>query len=362
MQPQLRVRRAKPSDAAAFALICLKTGRYGDDGTSDFPNDPDALSRIYTSPYLTLQLDLALALEDKATGAVVGYCLAATDSEQFYARYEADVRPALAAAYPDADSAVVGRWSAREQEIHRLYHHPDYSIPEPRGRFPSHLHIDLLPAARRRGFGRLLVRLQLAQLASSGSPGVHLGLAASNTAAMAFYSELGFSELSRDADNIIMGRALAPLPTPGPPPVSGDCNVASYLAGPGSALACGTSVFGPAWVAVTQPDPWAVAEVSLFVAISCSSFRQPQLIPAIAGLAWRRRTPRRHPRDFCARAGARGGARARACVGSDHCGYWRRSRVRRCQVHRVARRSPPRVRTDGTYRGRFRNAAGWCSL
>lgn len=229
------------------------------DGTADFPNDPLALSRIYTTPYLFFEVELALVLEEVATKRVVGYCLAALDAMAFYARYETNLRPSYASEFPlDAPSTTL--WTDREREIHAAYHSPDYFIPG--SQHPAQLHIDLLPEAQRQGFGRLLVRLQLAQLAQRGSRGVHLGLAACNTGALAFYHELGFNELSRENGTIYMGRALAAPPTPGPPPVLGNTNVASYLAGPGAALACGSAVLGASWVAVTQPDPWAIAEVS----------------------------------------------------------------------------------------------------
>ena len=49
------IRPATAADAAACARVCLLTGRYGEDGSADFPTDPDALSRVYTTPYLRLQ-------------------------------------------------------------------------------------------------------------------------------------------------------------------------------------------------------------------------------------------------------------------------------------------------------------------
>jgi hypothetical protein len=62
------------------------TGRYGADGTDDFPNDPYALSRIYTTPYLLLEPSLSLVLVDgEDSDAVVGYCLAALDTTSFFA-------------------------------------------------------------------------------------------------------------------------------------------------------------------------------------------------------------------------------------------------------------------------------------
>jgi ribosomal protein S18 acetylase RimI-like enzyme len=258
-----RVRRTLPADLAACANICLKTGRYGQDGSADFPRDPEALSRIYTSPYIVLYPSLSLVLEDDCTGEIVGYCLAAVNTREHFRLFEQRIRPNLAARFPITDGA---KWTSREQEIHALYHTPDYDVPsDSDSLFPSHLHIDLLPCARRQGFGRRMVRLQLAQLARNGSPGVHLSVSATNASAQVFYASLGFRELSRvgtgAAEAIFMGLKLAPPPAPAPPPIRGETNVISYLAGAGVAMACGDAVLGQTWIAVTQPVPWAVAEV-----------------------------------------------------------------------------------------------------
>jgi ribosomal protein S18 acetylase RimI-like enzyme len=61
--------------------------------------------------------------------------------------------------------------------------------------YPAHLHIDLLPAAQRRGYGRRLIDALRAALAERGVPGLHLSYDPANTSARAFYDRLGFREL-----------------------------------------------------------------------------------------------------------------------------------------------------------------------
>jgi len=275
MAARFSIRPASAADAAACSRVCLATGRYGEDGAADFPTDPDALSRVYTTPYLRLRphARFALALADDATGEVVGYCLAAADSRRFFEDYEREERPALAAAFPLGafpPGAGSDPRTARERSVHALYHAPDYSLPPGAGAadFPAHLHIDLLPRARRCGLGRALVELQLAQLARAGARGAFVNLAASNAGAERFYSALGFAHIGAGAGagddaTIFMGRRLAPLPEPGPPPVAGATNVASYVAGRGAALACGPAALGDSWAAVTQPLPWNAARLRL---------------------------------------------------------------------------------------------------
>jgi glycerol dehydrogenase-like iron-containing ADH family enzyme/ribosomal protein S18 acetylase RimI-like enzyme len=257
-----RIRRATLADTAACATVCLFTGRFGADGTADFPNDPDALSRIYTTPYLRLEPLLSLVLVDEDSDAVVGYCLASSDTASFHARYESEVRPGLLAQVPPGAAA---RATRREAAVHAQYSQPDYALPPGLlGRFPAHVHIDLLPRARGQGHGRALMRLQLAQLARRGCAGVHLSMAASNAGAAAFYAALGFAEFARagagDDASVFLTAALAPLPAVGPSPYPGlRTNVARYAEGAGAALALGDDVLGAHWVAVTMPEPWRAA-------------------------------------------------------------------------------------------------------
>jgi ribosomal protein S18 acetylase RimI-like enzyme len=67
---------------------------------------------------------------------------------------------------------------------------PSGELSDPR--WPSHLHINLLRAARGHGAGRGLVDAWLDRLRQLGSPGCHLGTLAENTGAIRFFRSLGF--------------------------------------------------------------------------------------------------------------------------------------------------------------------------
>ena len=82
-------------------------------------------------------------------------------------------------------------------------------MPEPYNQYPSHLHIDLLPRARGRGLGREMMNMLLAELTAKGSPGVHLGMGATNARAERFYRKLGFHELTRVGDVLYLGKRMA---------------------------------------------------------------------------------------------------------------------------------------------------------
>jgi ribosomal protein S18 acetylase RimI-like enzyme len=201
------IRPGRPGDELAAYRVCLETGDYGQDGSSLYREDPDALGRIFVGPYLALEPELSRILEDEQ--GVCGYALGALDSRAFYARYETGWRPDLCARFP-APSGDPQHWS-RVQQVHHTYHHPDYFCPEPYDAFPSHLHIDLLPRAQGRGHGRRMLEQIMDTLRGRGSPGVHLGVSPRNTRAIGFYQRLGFCELTRVGSEdgcIYLGRSL----------------------------------------------------------------------------------------------------------------------------------------------------------
>lgn len=187
------IRPATAADRAGAYYVCLKTGNHGADGEPLYRDDPDALGRIYVGPYLEFEPQLSLVLED-AQG-ICGYALGAGDSRRFYDRYEAEWRPGLCARFP-APSGDPRAWTP-VQQAHHSYHHPDYYCPEPYDAYPSHLHIDLLPRAQGRGYGRRMLERIIDTLRRQGSPGSHLGVSVLNTRALGFYRRLGFQELIR---------------------------------------------------------------------------------------------------------------------------------------------------------------------
>jgi GNAT superfamily N-acetyltransferase len=76
-----------------------------------------------------------------------------------------------------------------------LLHNPERMIVPEVAAHPAHLHIDLLPAWQRKGYGRALMRTFLAALNAKGVEAVHLSMVTANTPARAFYDRLGFEEI-----------------------------------------------------------------------------------------------------------------------------------------------------------------------
>ena len=203
------IRPATDADRPGAYHVCLKTGDHGQDGEPFYREDPDALGRIFVGPYIAFEPDLSLVLED--ADGICGYAFGAFDSRAFYRRYEREWRPDLCARFPDPQGDPA-RWT-RVEQVYHWYHHPNYYCPEPYDLYPSHLHIDLLPRAQGRGYGRLMLERIMDTLRRRGSPGAHLGMSARNGRAYGFYTRLGFRELVRVADggdgSIYMGMPFA---------------------------------------------------------------------------------------------------------------------------------------------------------
>src|SRR5437763_1888527 len=100
------IRPARPGDEPGAYYVCLKTGNNGDDGEPFYREDPDALGRIYVGPYLALEPDFGLILEDLE--GICGYAFGALDSKAFYSRYEMEWRPSLCAQFPEPTSDPAG--------------------------------------------------------------------------------------------------------------------------------------------------------------------------------------------------------------------------------------------------------------
>jgi ribosomal protein S18 acetylase RimI-like enzyme len=185
------IRPYQPADLDDLYRICLQTADNGQDATA-LVSDPMLPGHVFAAPYGIFEPSLAWVAEDAA--GVAGYVLGALDTRAFEERLERDWWPALRARYPDprelADTA-----SELERIALQAIRWPITTDPALVSRYPSHLHIDLLPRVQGRGFGRRLIETLFAALRASRSPGVHLHVGRANERAAAFYRHVGLTEL-----------------------------------------------------------------------------------------------------------------------------------------------------------------------
>lgn len=194
------IRPYQPADLEALYRICLLTGWAGGDATGHY-RDPRLLGHVYAAPYAVH--DPGLCLVATLDGEPSGYVLGTADTAGFAAWAELHwfprLRARLARPVPTDTSADAGLL----RRIHDGYHVPDYSRD-----YPAHLHIDLLPALQGRRLGAELMRRFLDLLRSRGCPAVHLGVAATNTRAIAFYEKVGFHRVVADPGAPVLGLKL----------------------------------------------------------------------------------------------------------------------------------------------------------
>ena len=196
------IRPARPGDLDALYEICLRTADAGEDATM-LHGDPELPGHVWAAPYLVHEPRHAFVVVDPDDVAV-GYVLGAADSRAFETELERSWWPDLRDRYP---LVADGRTPA-DQDVVALIHDPPRAHDGLLEAFPSHLHIDLLPAAQGRGNGRRLIETLVAALTETGSTGVHLGVSNRNERAIGFYRAIGLIELGSTRSGIGFGRRL----------------------------------------------------------------------------------------------------------------------------------------------------------
>lgn len=195
------IRRFRADDIDDLHSICLATGAAGRDA-SDLVSDPRLLGDIYAAPYGVLEPEHSLVLVDGA-GAAIGYVVGALDTLEFAARLEAEWWPSLRRRHPIGSGST-----ALDEELLGLLHRPSSPDADVVGRFPSHLHINVLPTGQGGGWGRRLMEAMIDLLEADGSTGLHVGVDPANQRAAAFYLRSGFEPLGAVDDARWFGRPL----------------------------------------------------------------------------------------------------------------------------------------------------------
>jgi ribosomal protein S18 acetylase RimI-like enzyme len=187
------IRPYRPGDLDALYRICLLTGDDGQDATSVF-HDPRLLGHFFAAPYGLFEPSLAFVAED--TEGVGGYIVGALDTQDFQERLERTWWPHLRTRYAEPPPSLSAEQFTPDQHVTHMIHHP-WRIPDGlSARYPSHLHINLLPRLQASGHGSQLTRTLIAALRHQGSQGVHLHVPDGNQHAAGFYRHFGFTELS----------------------------------------------------------------------------------------------------------------------------------------------------------------------
>lgn len=183
----MTVRRAGLDDLGALRQICVRTGDNGADASGRWSDD-GLLPDVYLEPYLRYPDGLAWVV-DEGTGPI-GYLVGVADTEAFVRWWRRAWVGEFVRRHGSTPPSVDEGW------LFDGGTRPELMLGDkPLAEYPAHLHIDLLPEAQGRGYGRLLMHALGAELRNRGVPGVHLGVSGQNAPAVAFYGHLGFTVL-----------------------------------------------------------------------------------------------------------------------------------------------------------------------
>jgi ribosomal protein S18 acetylase RimI-like enzyme len=189
---QARIRPYRPADLGALYEVCLLTGDGGQDATS-LHQDPRLPGDCFAAPYGIFEPSLAFLAED--TSGVAGYVIGTLDSQAFEKRLERDWWPGLRARHSEPPPSLRPEEWTPDQRLAHIIYHPFGTPDELAARYPSQLHINLLPRLQARGYGRQMTETLIAAMRDQGSTGVHLHVSLRNQRAASFYAHIGFIQL-----------------------------------------------------------------------------------------------------------------------------------------------------------------------
>lgn len=183
----LESRPYRRADRDAIRRIVFETGFMGE-SAAWYWRDAESFADVWSGWYTDREPESAfVAVEGDR---VLGYLLGCVDS-----RRAPSPRAAIARQLWRRQllfrPGTAGFFRRTLVDLLRQPSVPSGELCDPR--FPSHLHIDLLPEARGRGAGRELMEAWLERLRAVGSPGCHLGTFAENASAIRFFERMDFA-------------------------------------------------------------------------------------------------------------------------------------------------------------------------
>ena len=196
----LKIRPYHTTDLSSLYRICLLTGHNGVDATPHL-KDPDLAGHLFAAPYAVFEPELCFVLT--LNYYPCGYILGTAESSSFYKKCEKKWFSELRNRYllPDKEERSL------DANFIRYLHQNHFAI-EGLEDYPAHLHIDILPVAQSKGYGRKLIEVFLNRLQSQGIKGVHLIVSKKNQNAIGFYKQIGFNEIKELGESLAFGKKV----------------------------------------------------------------------------------------------------------------------------------------------------------
>lgn len=183
----LAVRSYEPGDRAAVRSISFRTGFMGETAASFWRHEA-SWADVWTSYYTDREPEsLSVATQG---GTVVGYLAGCRDTATMHPTTDELIAAAMRRHWLIFRPGTAGFFFRAALDAVRDRNRSGGEFID--ARWPAHLHIDLLPAARGTGLAAALMSRWLDQLRDDGSPGCHLATLVENSRAARFFEMSGF--------------------------------------------------------------------------------------------------------------------------------------------------------------------------
>ena len=183
----ITVRPFEGPDRAVIRAMSHRVGYMGEPATWYWRHF-ESFAEIWTAYYTDQEPEsLFVAVRD---GQIVGFLTGCVDSRVTRNPAQAVTRAAIRYALFIRPGTAGFLWRGVLDTLSQRGL-PSGELEDPR--WPSHLHINLLPEARGCGAGASLMEAWFKRLAEVGSPGCHLGTLLENQRAIAFFKRMDFA-------------------------------------------------------------------------------------------------------------------------------------------------------------------------
>lgn len=197
------MQRFKVHDLPGMYRVCADVDARGT-VARQWLHSPELAGHVFVGPYVTADPALSWVIADEL--GVAGYILGTADTVDFDTWRETSWYPPLRTRHPQREARADG--SADDRYLRFMHSPPRAAGAVPAG-YPAELHIKLDPRVAGAGWGRQLVEALLGELRRRGVPGIHLGVAAENANAIAFYAHLGFRTVTQGPGSFSMVKDIA---------------------------------------------------------------------------------------------------------------------------------------------------------
>lgn len=182
----ISIRKYEEKDFDGVRYTCLNS-----EGETVSGNMCEFILHTYCDYFIEQEPENCFVLDDD--GKAVGYIICTEDYDRYKEVFDREYLPLNK---PLGEQFY--KWSAESTILQNKY----------KENYPAHLHIDILPAYQRQGWGGKLLNTLFEHLRSKGIKGVMLTAGTSNVNAASFYKKYGFEQLEIYNTDVAFGMNL----------------------------------------------------------------------------------------------------------------------------------------------------------